>query len=200
MDLIIRSAADTDADEVAGLYLRARRAAADSGSIPAPAHSDHEVSDWIRLVVIPRLECWLAQTPAGEVVGLLVVEGDWIDQLYVDPDLTGRGIGAQLLDLAKRERPHGLTLWTFVSNDGAQRFYERHGFSEAERTDGTRNEERAPDIRFVWKGSVPPGNRRLTGRATAAYSPSYAADRTVPRQPLQTDRIWRNGLDPLRRT
>ena len=157
MDLIIRSAAATDADAAGSLYLRARCAAADSGSIPLPAHSDDEVSDWIRRVVIPRRGCWVAQTPGGEVVGLLVLAGDWIDQLYVDPDLTGRGIGAQLLDLAKRERPQGLRLWTFVSNDGAQRFYERHGFSDAERTDGTRNEERAPDIRYVWTGSLPPG-------------------------------------------
>jgi GNAT superfamily N-acetyltransferase len=157
MDLIIRSAAATDADAAGRLYLRARWAAAETGSIPPPAHADDEVSEWISQVVIPRRECWLAQTPGGEVVGLLVLEGDWIDQLYVDPDLTGRGIGAQLLNVAKRERPQGLRLWTFVSNDGAQRFYERHGFSEAERTDGTRNEERAPDIRYVWKGSWPPG-------------------------------------------
>ncbi len=104
-------------------------------------------------MVIPKLECWLAQTPGGQVVGILVLRGDWIDQLYVDPDLTGRGIGVGLLDLAKRERPHGLRLWTFVSNDGAQRFYERHGFKEVERTNGSRNEERAPDIQYVWERS-----------------------------------------------
>jgi hypothetical protein len=34
------------------------------------------------------------------------------------------------------------------------RFYERHGFVEAERTDGRRNEERAPDIRYVWDGDA----------------------------------------------
>jgi ribosomal protein S18 acetylase RimI-like enzyme len=90
---------------------------------------------------------WL-RLPGGEMVGLLVLDGDSIDQLYVDPDLTCRGIGAQLLDVAKRERPEGLGLWTFVSNQGAQRFYERHGFREVERTDGSRNEERAPDIRL----------------------------------------------------
>ena len=83
-------------------------------------------------------------------MGILVLRGDWIDQLYVDPDLTGRGIGVGLLHLAKRERPHGLRLWTFVSNDGAKRFYERHGFREVKRTNGSRNEERAPDIQYVW--------------------------------------------------
>ena len=61
-----------------------------------------------------------------------------------------RGIGAALLEHAKRERPDGLELWTFVSNAGAQRFYERHGFVEVRRTDGAENEERAPDILYVW--------------------------------------------------
>jgi hypothetical protein len=41
-------------------------------------------------------------------------------------------------------------LWTFVTNTGARRFYERHGFVAVETTDGSHNEEAAPDIRFVW--------------------------------------------------
>ena len=64
--------------------------------------------------------------------------------------MTGKGIGAQLLRLAKRRRPEGLRLRTFASNVGAQRFYERHGFVEIERTDGRDNEERAPDILYAW--------------------------------------------------
>jgi ribosomal protein S18 acetylase RimI-like enzyme len=66
--------------------------------------------------------------------------------------MTGRGIGTCLVELAKRERPDGLRLWTFASNTRAQRFYERHGFVATERTDGRGNEERAPDILYVWSG------------------------------------------------
>jgi GNAT superfamily N-acetyltransferase len=76
----------------------------------------------------------------------------WVDQLYVEPALTGRGIGAALLAVAKRERPGGLRLRTFASNTGAQRFYERHGFAEVLRTDGRDNEERAPDVLYAWPG------------------------------------------------
>ena len=71
--------------------------------------------------------------------------------------MTGQGIGAQLLGVAKRERPAGLRLWTFASNTRAQRFYERHDFVATSRTDGRDNEERAPDILYVWPG---PGARR----------------------------------------
>jgi len=81
---------------------------------------------------------------------MLVLRDEWIDQLYVDPDFTGRGVGTQLLDFAKRARPRGLRLSTFVSNAGAQRFYERNGFKEVERTDGSHNEERAPDIQYTF--------------------------------------------------
>jgi ribosomal protein S18 acetylase RimI-like enzyme len=54
------------------------------------------------------------------------------------------------VQLAKERNAEGLQLWTFQANEPAQRFYERHGFVDAERTDGAGNEERAPDIRYQW--------------------------------------------------
>ena len=35
------------------------------------------------------------------------------------------------------------------------RFYRRHGLVDLERTDGSANEERAPDIRMAWPGADP---------------------------------------------
>jgi ribosomal protein S18 acetylase RimI-like enzyme len=68
----------------------------------------------------------------------------------VDPDWRGRGIGDRFVRLAKERRPGGLSLWTFQVNKPAQRFYERHGFTEVDRTDGSGNEEHEPDIRYAW--------------------------------------------------
>jgi hypothetical protein len=42
-------------------------------------------------------------------------------------------------------------LWTFQVNGPARRFYERHGFIAVERTDGHGNEEREPDIGYIWR-------------------------------------------------
>jgi ribosomal protein S18 acetylase RimI-like enzyme len=148
MQVTIRPASPSDAQPAAALYSRSREAAALAKSIPPLVHSDDDVRDWIGGFVIPKLEVWLAERADGEIVGMLVLQDEWIDQLYVDPGFTGMGIGTQLLDFAKRARPRGLRLWTFVSNAGAQRFYERNGFREVERTDGSRNEERAPDIQY----------------------------------------------------
>ena len=85
------------------------------------------------------------------VVALLVMEGRWVDQLYVDPAYSGRGLGSRLLDLAKKHHPGGLDLWTFQANAGARRFYERHGFTAIATTDGD-NEEGAPDVHYGWPG------------------------------------------------
>ncbi|HSS61020.1 MAG TPA: GNAT family N-acetyltransferase [Candidatus Limnocylindrales bacterium] len=151
MQLIIRPARSSDAAGLAELYLRARRAGSAAGTIPPLAHSDDETGRWVAHVVIPRLECWLAERASGVVVGMLVLDAEWIDQLYVDPAMTRGGIGAELIAVAKRERPDLLRLWTFVSNVDAQRFYRRHGFQEVERTDGSRNEEGAPDVQYAWR-------------------------------------------------
>jgi hypothetical protein len=62
---------------------------------------------------------------------------------------TGREIGRRLVDLAKELRPDGLGVWTFQSNRGAIRFYERQGFTALEYTDGA-NEEGAPGVRYQW--------------------------------------------------
>ena len=81
----------------------------------------------------------------------MVIAGDLLSQLYLDPGWRGRGIGDQFVALAKERSPQGLSLWTFQVNEPAHRFYERHGFVEAERTDGSGNEEREPDVRYVWR-------------------------------------------------
>ena len=94
---------------------------------------------------------WTTVVDAGEVQGFLVHEKSWINCLYLTPDARGKGIGKQLLDHAKLAHPEGLQLWTFQANTGAQRFYLREGFREVERTDGSGNEEKLPDIRYVWR-------------------------------------------------
>ena len=145
---MLRRARPDDADALADLYLRARHAA--SATIPAPAHSGGEVRKRMACRVVAQCEVWVAESVDGVVVGLLVLDGEWIEQLYVEPTQTGRGIGGGLVEHAKRERPGGLRLWTFESNVGAKRFYQQHGFRAADRTAGD-NEEGAPDVLYVWR-------------------------------------------------
>lgn len=91
----------------------------------------------------------LVARESGRAVGFLVRDGDAIPALYLAECARGRGIGARLLTAAKAGQDR-LTLWTFVANEGAQRFYRREGFVEAERTDGAGNEAGLPDVRLEW--------------------------------------------------
>jgi ribosomal protein S18 acetylase RimI-like enzyme len=145
-DVVIRRASPADADEVAGVWLRSYDAA-----LPTVrrAHTDAEVRAWFRDVVLPEHETWVAEAD-GSVIGLLVLGPGEIEQLYLDPGWRGRGLGDRLVSLAQRLFPGGLSLWTFQVNAPACRFYERHGFVAVERTDGRGNEEREPDVRYVW--------------------------------------------------
>jgi GNAT superfamily N-acetyltransferase len=151
----IRRGGARDARAAADLYLRARQAALRAGSIPAGVHDDDDVRGYFASHIVEDCELWLAEQD-GALAGILVLEGDFVDQLYVEPGLTGRGVGSALLAVATRERPQGLRLWTFQSNAGARRFYERHGFAEVRRTDGRDNEERAPDVLYAYRTGAAP--------------------------------------------
>lgn len=140
----LRRARAGEGGEIAALWLRSRAA---SPQIPAPAHSDDEVRAWFAQVVLPSREVWVADDRG--IVALLVLQDDWIDQLYVEPSHTGQGIGSDLMAVAKRRRPAALRLWTFEANEGARRFYERHGFVATGATAGE-NEEGAPDVCYEW--------------------------------------------------
>ncbi|MDT5008734.1 MAG: hypothetical protein QOH57_351 [Mycobacterium sp.] len=146
----LRRAGREDAGAVADVLIRSRRASV--GLIPPGVHSDDEVRQWVKIFVIVKREVWVAESADGRALAVLVLDGDWVDQLYVNPAWTGLGLGSRLIELAKSRRPAGLQLWTFVTNVKARRFYERHGFAVVEMTDGRGNEEKEPDIRLVWPG------------------------------------------------
>jgi GNAT superfamily N-acetyltransferase len=141
-------AARSDLDPIVDLLLRARRQAIPA--IPAPAHTDDEVGRWFADVVLPERDVQVVVDPDRSVLGVLVLDDGWVDQLYVDPDHLGKGIGSRLLSVAKERSPEGLQLWTFATNHRARNFYEQHGFVITDRTDGSRNEEKAPDILYRW--------------------------------------------------
>lgn len=63
----------------------------------------------------------------GIVRGFVELCGEEIKRLYVDPFFQGRGIGSALIEFAAERGCH--CLWALEKNEGAIRFYERHGFA-----------------------------------------------------------------------
>jgi putative acetyltransferase len=68
--------------------------------------------------------------PLGFIV--LDCERGVLEQIAIWPALFGTGIGALLLDEAKRRCPSGLSLEVNADNARALRFYEKSGFERAE--------------------------------------------------------------------
>lgn len=140
---MIRRATTDDVEEIANVY---ERAFATLAYLPV-LHTLDEHRYWFARQLAEH-EAWVWDEDG--VRGFSVLTEDELLYLYLDVGWTGRGIGSALLDHAKERRPGGFTLWTFQQNEGARRFYERHGLTAIEFTGGERNEEQMPDVRYAW--------------------------------------------------
>jgi GNAT superfamily N-acetyltransferase len=83
--------------------------------------------------------------------GFAILEGDRLGHMYVHPRAFGTGVGHALFEHVQTVRPGGFDFWVFQQNERARRFYEAHGARPVEYTDGSGNEERAPDVRYEWR-------------------------------------------------
>lgn len=144
--ILLRSAVPDDAEPLTALYLRSRAAA-----LPwlARVHDDASTLWWVGHVVIPHHRVWVAHDGTRRL-GFAAVAGAWLEQLYVDPDAQGRGVGRALLDAARAGSPSGIALHVFARNARARAFYEAAGFVLTAHGDGHRNEEREPDCTYRW--------------------------------------------------
>ena len=151
-ELLLRPAVAADLSAVADLYLEVREAAVPS--MPPQVHTVAEVHAHVGGWDLVARDVWLAEVEARPVA-FMVLEGAWLNALYVLPGHARVGVGSALLELAKNLRPEGFCLWVFESNAPAREFYRARGVVELERTDGSANEERAPDLRMAWPGADP---------------------------------------------
>ena len=152
MNITLRPAVPEDATQISNVFLTSRKTFL---TYAPSAHPDEGVLNYIKYLVSKGD---LTVALVGEKIsGFLAVSkheefGD-IDQLYLNPDAVGIGIGSQLVDYAKAILGSPIRLYTFQQNTGARRFYECHGFVAIQFTDGSTNEERCPDVLYEWKAA-----------------------------------------------
>ena len=89
------------------------------------------------------------------LLGFVVLEGEWVNLLFVHPGRPARGVGAAMLDLIKSLRPNGFGLRAYQINERARAFYAKHGLVELERTDGSGYLDAEPDVQMAWLGDDP---------------------------------------------
>jgi GNAT superfamily N-acetyltransferase len=135
----MRPARDDDAELLAELQ-RTSAVAAFAHIFPPdryPFPIDAIRQRWRDALADPAARVVVAEVD-GTSVGFVCVRPEWLDGLYVVPELWGRGIGRALHDHALgivrglgSERCH---LWVLEQNDRARRFYQRFGWRQNNET------------------------------------------------------------------
>ncbi|MGW4791634.1 N-acetyltransferase family protein [Nonomuraea sp. NPDC004297] len=147
----IRIADAADAAVVAHIHMVSR--AATMPYLPPQTHTHDQVSGWVRDVLLKTCRVWVAVREM-EILGFAALEGDVLEHLYLRPDVRRQGIGTLLLDTVRRHSPEGVSLHVFQQNTNARAFYERHGFTVLDTSDGSGNMESLPDMTLRWTPDV----------------------------------------------
>ena len=162
-EVIFRMATAADAPAVSEVYLASRKTFLPYAPL---AHSDDEVRNYVSQILIPTMEV-IVPLINGKIVGMIALSQEagtgWIEQFYMHPSVAGKGIGTQMLEMAKDRMGAPIRLYTFQANQGARRFYERHGFQAIAFGDGSDNEERCPDVLYEWQAVTTAGREEVRG-------------------------------------
>ncbi|WP_316392629.1 acetyltransferase [Citrobacter farmeri] len=76
---------------------------------------------------LPEAPLWVAANEQDEPVAFMLLTGDHMDALFVDPDVRGRGVGKLLIKHALSLAP-ALTTNVNEQNEQAVGFYKKMGF------------------------------------------------------------------------
>lgn len=136
----IRPYTDGDAEALAAVFERAVR------GIGARDYSPAQVEAWIgpepradrfRAKMADGRRCWVALDGVGQVTAFVDLEASGhIDLLFADPDVAGRGVAADLLDVVEQAaRDGGMTRLYVEASEAARRFLLKRGYAVERRRD-----------------------------------------------------------------
>ena len=128
-DVTLRRYRQSDEDAAVTLWLRSWQAA--YPQLDFIARLDWWRQRW-RDELLRTADVVIAEN-AGVMIGFLTIDPQtlYLDQIVVAPEHWRSGIGAVLLEEARRISPRGLDLDVNIDNARAIAFYKKHGFSIA---------------------------------------------------------------------
>jgi len=147
INLSIRPYKSDDFAVVTSLWRRAREQAFPEFQ-HRKGHTFEEDQAYFRDVILVNNDVWVAEVD-GEPVAFMAIAGDFIDQLYVDPEHQRRGLGKALLDYARSLSPEHLWLYTLQINTNGRVFYEKNDFC-AVKLGISPPPESEPDVEYHW--------------------------------------------------
>ena len=148
MNIIVKTAKAGDVEAIACLH---RSCFATTYPTFQKLHTQDEDTEHFA-EILRENEMYVAEID-GQLVGYCAFGNGWLNDLYVAQAHQFRGIGTRFLQKIKQSN-NEIQLWTFQINLNAHRFYERNGFSAVEETDGSGNEQRQPDVRYLWRRGI----------------------------------------------
>lgn len=134
------------------LALAIWRAAVDATHGFLSAEDRRDIDRMVAEEFLPAAELWLVEDDGGHVAGFLVMDGDMIDALFIDPALHRCGYGTALLD-------HALTLAPAARVDASEQasnalpFYEARGFVRIGRSERDPQGRPYPLVHLKYAGS-----------------------------------------------
>ncbi|GAA5056017.1 acetyltransferase [Erythrobacter westpacificensis] len=99
---------------------------------------------------LPAAPLWIAECE-GEGAGFMVLDGDKIEALFVDPARHGRGVGTALVDHARSIAPC-VKVDANEQADNAVPFYVARGFERIGRSDNDEQGRPYPIVHFRYPG------------------------------------------------
>ncbi|EBV2199774.1 acetyltransferase [Salmonella enterica] len=129
MMINIRRSRHEEGEKLIAIWRRSVDATHDFLSNAYRAELEELVSDFL-----PEAPLWVAVIDQDEPVGFMLLTGEHMDALFIDPDVRGQGIGKMLVEHALTLAP-GLTTNVNEQNTQAVGFYKKMGFKVTGRSE-----------------------------------------------------------------
>ncbi|HGF2151158.1 TPA: acetyltransferase [Escherichia coli] len=129
MVISIRRSRHEEGEELVAIWCRSVDATHDFLSAEYRAELEELVRSFL-----PEAPLWVAVNERDQPVGFMLLSGQHMDALFIDPDVCGCGVGRMLLEHALSMAPE-LTTNVNEQNEQAVGFYKKVGFKVTGRSE-----------------------------------------------------------------